>query len=139
MNQSQQPTLYISLGTIFNEWAEFFPMCFTAFKEKTWRVLKAIGNKVDSSILSKTPDNFIVALHVPQLTVLQHTTVFLTHGGMNRVMQSLYYGVPMIVIPQMPEQKMTAQRVAELNMGLNLEKAEVDSEFVGICCNSCDE
>ena len=130
INQSQQPTLYISLGTIFNEWAEFFQMCFTAFGEKPWRVVMPIGNKVDSSTLSKIPENFIVAPHVPQLTVLQHTTVFITHGGMNSVMESLYYGVPMIVIPQMPEQKMTAQRVAELNLGLNLEKAEVTASLL---------
>ncbi|MDF5729574.1 MAG: glycosyltransferase [Rhizonema sp. PD38] len=130
INQSQQPTLYISLGTIFNEWAEFFQMCFTAFGEKPWRVVMAIGNKVDSRTLGKIPENFIVAPHVPQLTLLQHTTVFLTHGGMNSVMESLYYGVPMIVIPQMPEQKMTAQRVAELNLGLNLEKAEVTASLL---------
>ncbi|MDF5717662.1 MAG: glycosyltransferase [Rhizonema sp. NSF051] len=55
---------------------------------------------------------------------------YLTHGGMNSVMEFLYYGVPMIVIPQMPEQKMTAQRFAELNLGLNFEKAEVTASLL---------
>jgi len=32
-------------------------------------------------------------------------------------MESLYYGVPMLGIPQMPEQMMTAQRMQELGLG----------------------
>ncbi len=36
-----------------------------------------------------------------------------------------YIGVPMVAIPQMPEQQMTAKRIAELNLGIALEKSEV--------------
>ncbi len=33
---------------------------------------------------------------------------------MNSVMESLYYGVPMVVIPQQGEQALSAQRIAEM-------------------------
>ena len=40
---------------------------------------------------------------------------------MNSVMEAIYYGVPMVVVPQQPEQAMTAARVAELGLGVALE------------------
>jgi hypothetical protein len=45
---------------------------------------------------------------------------------MNSVMESLYYGVPMVVIPQQGEQALTAQRIAEMGLGLTLEKEAVN-------------
>ena len=43
--------------------------------------------------------------------------VFLTHGGMNSTMESLFFGVPMVAIPQMEEQAVTAQQIAALGLG----------------------
>src|SRR4051794_18925568 len=56
---------------------------------------------------------------------IKHTDVFVTHGGMNSVMEAIYYGVPMVVVPQQPEQAMTATRVAELGLGVALEPEQV--------------
>ena len=80
----------------------------------------SVGTRTDPSSLVRIPDNFLVRPHVPQLEVLKHTGVFVTHGGMNSVMEAIYYGVPMVVVPQQPEQAMTA-RVAELGLGVALE------------------
>ena len=70
------------------------------------------------------PPNFIVASHVPQLAVLQRVKAFVTHGGMNSVSESLYYGVPVVVIPQMSEQEIVGRRVEELGAGICLTNAE---------------
>ncbi len=121
----EQPVLYISLGTAFNNWLDFFQLCLTAFGGQPWQVVMSIGTKVDRNALGSIPDNFIVDSYVPQLAVLEHTDVFVTHGGMNSVMEALYYGVPLVAIPQMPEQAITAERVAQLGLGTALEKAAV--------------
>jgi len=60
--------------------------------------------------------------------VLQQTSVFVTQGGMNSVMESLYFGVPMVVIPQMREQEMTAQRCAEFGLGIALDQSNLTAE-----------
>ena len=83
---------------------------------------------MDPSTLVRIPDNFLVRPHVPQLEVLEHTSVFVTHGGMNSVMEAIYYGVPMVVVPQQPEQAMTAARVAELGLGVALEARQVSAD-----------
>ncbi|MFL8673036.1 glycosyltransferase [Clostridioides sp. GD02404] len=33
----------------------------------------------------------------PQLEILEKADVFITHGDLNSVMESLYFGVPMVV------------------------------------------
>lgn len=113
----KKPLLFISLGTVFNNWADFFHTCFEAFGGKPWDVLIAIGDKVDPASLGPAPANFTLAKHVPQLEVLPHTSVFITHGGMNSTQESLWFGVPMVVIPQMMEQAQTAERIVELGLG----------------------
>ena len=113
------------MGTTFNANPEFFDACFDAFAGSEWQVVLSIGTSVDTSTLVRIPDNFLVRTHVPQLEVLEHTGVFVTHGGMNSVMAAIYYGVPMVVVPQQPEQAMTAARVAELGLGVALEPGQV--------------
>src|SRR3982750_4328385 len=64
---------------------------------------------------------------------IKHTDVFVTHGGMNSVMEAIYYGVPMVVLPQQPEQAMTAARVAELSLGVALEPEQITA---GVLCDA---
>ena len=122
---SDDPTLYVSLGTVFNANPEFFDACFDAFAGSDWQAVLSVGTRMDPSTLVRIPDNFLVRPHVPQLEVLEHTDVFVTHGGMNSVMEAIYYGVPMVVVPQQPKQAMTAARVAELGLGVALEPGQV--------------
>ena len=112
--------LFISLGTVFNSRLDFFKTCFEAFGGSEWQVIMAYGSRLDPAQLGAVPDNFIVAPFVPQLEVLQQSALFITHGGMNSTMEALYYGVPLIVAPQMGEQALTAERVQELGLGMQL-------------------
>lgn len=117
--------LYISLGTAFNDKPDFYNMCFKAFSATNWHVVQSIGNRLKLEQLDPIPDNFTVAPHVPQLDVLRRAAVFVTHGGMNSVMEGLSNGVPLIVVPQSGEQMLSAQRVEQLGMGLALHPRDV--------------
>jgi len=124
----KHPQLYISLGTAFNNQAEFYNLCFDAFGQTEWQVVLAFGQQIDPAELKEPPANFIAVPHVPQLEVLARADVFVSHGGMNSTMESLTFGVPLVVVPQMPEQEMTARRVQELGLGLALEKETLTAE-----------
>jgi MGT family glycosyltransferase len=115
-------TLYISLGTVFNNQAAFYNMCFAALKDEPWQVVLSTGRRLDPTILDPIPANFLVRPQVPQLEVLQQTSLFVTHCGMNSTMESLYYGVPMVGVPQMAEQMVTARRIQEFGLGTALDK-----------------
>lgn len=132
-----RPLLYISLGTIdASDWTrEFFTRCFTAFGtgerttrthtgEQPWQVLLSTG-PTDPVSLGPPPTNVLVHRSVPQLKVLAQTSVFLTHGGMNSVMEALAHGVPLVMVPQSPEEALTAARVEELGLGILLQRTDV--------------
>ena len=64
---------------------------------------------------------------VPQLAVLEHASVFITHGGLSGVMEALHHGVPMIVVPYMTDQRLNGQRVEELGLGVLLDTVTEES------------
>ncbi len=66
------------------------------------------------------PSNFTISPRVDQLQVLQEASVFITHCGMNSVSESLYFGVPLVLFPQQPEEGAVARRVRELGAGIFL-------------------
>ncbi len=125
LEAGQEPLLLISLGTVFNNRVDFFQQCFQAFGEQPLRVILAYGSRIERSSLGAIPANFQAYPYVPQLDILRQAAAFITHGGMNSTMEGLYYGVPLLVIPQMGEQAMTARRVTELHLGLALEAEQV--------------
>lgn len=110
--------IYISLGTIFNDDINFYKICFKIFKNSDYQVFMSIGSDIKRSDLGKIPKNFYVKKYLPQLQILKKADLFLTHGGMNSINESLYYGVPMIIFPQMLEQKANAYRIEELGAGI---------------------
>jgi MGT family glycosyltransferase len=120
--------LYVSMGTLFNTDASFYLRCFETFANRDCQVILSTGNTIPLESLGTPPANFIVRSQVPQLDVLQRAAAFVTHGGMNSVSESLYYGVPMLVIPQMGEQGIVACRVAELGAGIHLSNAGATAE-----------
>jgi MGT family glycosyltransferase len=119
------PLLYISMGTVFNNQPDFYRHCFEAFGDQPWQVVLNRGKRIDATRLGPVPTNFLLSPYVPQLEILQRARIFVTHGGANSVMESMYYGVPMVIIPQQPEQRMSAQRIVDLGLGVQLDKDAV--------------
>lgn len=115
---SSRPLIYISLGTIFNQKVDFYRACFEAFGDYPAQFVLSAGRRTDIGQLGAIPANFIVRNFVPQLEVLQRSDLFITHGGMNSVHEGLWYGVPLVVIPQQAEQALVAMQVAKHAAGI---------------------
>ncbi|GGA34170.1 macrolide family glycosyltransferase [Paenibacillus physcomitrellae] len=120
--------IYISLGTVFNQALDFYKLCLSAFAGTNHTVILSVGRQTQVAELGDLPANFIVRPYVPQLEVLQHAKLFITHGGMNSTHEGLYYAVPMIVLPQSADQPAIARRVAELGAGIHLNQDHLTAE-----------
>lgn len=116
--------VYVSLGTLFNADAAFYRSCFEAFASEDFQVILSVGGSVSIEDLGPAPANFVVRARVPQLEVLKRAAAFVTHGGMNSVSESLYQGVPVVVVPQMGEQELVGRRVEQLGAGLYRSKSD---------------
>jgi MGT family glycosyltransferase len=116
------PLVYISLGTLHRGSLDFFRCCFAAFGGMPAQVVLAVGAAIDVAALGTPPPNFVVLPTVPQLDVLQHASAFVTHGGMNSGLEGLWWGVPLIVIPQHLEQLAIGLHVAARGAGVVLRR-----------------
>ena len=109
------PIVYISLGSIISN-KGFCKECIRAFGGKDMSVILNTG-RICPETLGKIPSNIFAYSYVPQLDVLNHADVFLTHCGMNSVSEAMSRGVPMVAMPFINDQTANANRIVELGIG----------------------
>ena len=127
MEKPAQPLVYISLGTVVNDQLAFYRQCIAALADSPYRVILSVGGQVSLDDLGALPENIEAHPQVDQIAVLQAADVFLTHCGMNSTNEALYFGVPLVMFPQTPEQGGVCTRVLQLGAGLKLDKPEAGS------------
>ncbi|WP_436940491.1 macrolide family glycosyltransferase [Staphylococcus xylosus] len=115
-----KPIIYISLGTVFNENIPFFNKCFKALADIDATVVVSIGETNRIEDFDEAPSNFVIKSFVPQIELLQYTSLFLTHAGMNSANEAIMMGVPMLAFPQNADQPVVAQQIENLNIGQQL-------------------
>jgi MGT family glycosyltransferase len=124
-----KPVLFVSMGSCSYDYhRSFVRTCLAAFAGTRWHVIVSVGEHVDADALGAVPDNVELMRWAPQLTILEHADVFLSHAGMNSVMEAMYFATPVLAVPHTPEQRITAGRLAELGLGTYLPPAEVSPE-----------
>jgi demethyllactenocin mycarosyltransferase len=110
------PVALISMGTESNERTGMFQLCADAFADKAWHVVMTLGrgNALDAGVSAVN-----VEAHewMPHLAVLPRASVFVTHGGMGSLVEALYHGCPVVVVPHTPENTVNARRAQELGIG----------------------
>lgn len=127
IEKEKDKLVYISMGTVNNDLLPLYNKCIAAFAETDYQVILSVGNLVPMEKFKKLPENISVFPSVDQIAVLQKTDVFISHCGMNSVNESLYFGVPLVMLPQTSEQRGVAARVAQLGAGVKLEKTDAVS------------
>ncbi|MGW0672217.1 macrolide family glycosyltransferase [Streptomyces sp. NPDC002746] len=126
-----RPLLLVSMGSFsFDYQKESLLGWVEAFADSEWQVVVSAGALADSDDLPAMPDNVQLHRWVPQLTVLEHADAFVSHGGMNSVMEAMYFGTPVVAVPHMPEQRLVADRLQDLGLGVHLPQAEATGERV---------
>ncbi|HLG65026.1 MAG TPA: macrolide family glycosyltransferase [Ktedonosporobacter sp.] len=122
----KDPIIYITLGTVYNDNAPFFRTCFAAFADLPVQVvIGAGGRSVESLHLGPQPANFLVRDYVPQVDVMKRASLLIGTGSSTTLAEAMFCGLPIITIPQSISQEGAAKRVAELGLGLLLEKEAV--------------
>ena len=126
-----QPVIYISHGTVYNNRPDFFNLCFAAFANTRWKVVMSIGYNVDRARLDTPPENFIVRSFVPQLEVLKHADICVTHGSMTTIIEAFAQQVPLVVVPQATSDvKVNAIRVQQLGLGIMLDEKTLSAQIL---------
>jgi calicheamicin 4-deoxy-4-thio-alpha-D-digitoxosyltransferase len=112
------PVLLASFGTMnYENRSVFLKTCVSAFAGLAWHVVLSTGMQVDPAELGPLPANMEAHRQVPQLAILGSAKLFVSHCGMGGTMEALSRGVPILAVPQTPEQTVIADRIVELGLG----------------------
>lgn len=122
-----KPVIYISFGTIFHNQPAFYRACLQAFADTPYQVVIAIGPLVSKDELGPLPANFLIDRYVPQFRILPRASLFISHGGINSVVEALWHGVPMLMFPVWGDQYWVAQHVSKLGAGKVLKHLRVSA------------
>jgi MGT family glycosyltransferase len=74
------------------------------------------------------PDHVIAVRYTPQLELLARADAFVTHGGANSVMEGMYHGVPLLVVPLTSDQPLQADLVARAGAGIAVERTDLTTD-----------
>ena len=117
--QGGAPIVYVSFGSFLSVRADVLARVASALKQLDVRVALAIGS-ADRIQLGELPDTWMVREFLPQVTVLKHAVLAVTHGGNNSVTEAATAGVPMLVLPFSTDQFAGAEAVESRGYGLAL-------------------
>jgi MGT family glycosyltransferase len=123
-----QRLICISLGSVHNQKLDFYRDWLAAFADTPHQVVMSVGRHIRIGDLGTIPQNIHVHAWVPRLEVIRHAALFISHGGMNSINESLYFDVPLLMVPQQAEQAYSARRIQQLGTGLCLRPGRVSPQ-----------
>jgi MGT family glycosyltransferase len=115
-----RPLIYVSLGTLFNSDHTFYRNSVEAFADGKYQAIISLGKRYEPGTLGTVPPNVHILKYVPQLEILKRAALFISHGGMNSVNESLVNGVPLLLAPLRADQPHISRRVESLGAGRRL-------------------
>jgi MGT family glycosyltransferase len=113
------PLAYVAFGTAYTDNLAIYRACVEALSD--FRLVIATG-KIDPAELG------VGERTQPQLDVLAHADVFVTHAGMGSASESLWFGVPTVAIPQAVDQFTNAAQLEAVGAGVHLPAEQVTVE-----------
>lgn len=112
-----KPVIYASIGTLQDPDSRYFQVIAAACCDLDAQLVIATGGESDH-LPHNLPGSPLVVRYAPQLEVLSRASLTITHAGLNTVMQSLLFGVPMVALPITHDQPAIAARVVRSGAGV---------------------
>jgi MGT family glycosyltransferase len=123
------PLIYLSLGSLGSGDVELMRTLIATLADVPARIVVSKGPQHDQLELA---DNMSGAEFLPQVSILPHADLVITHGGNNTVTECLRFGKPTVILPLFWDQYDNAQRLHETGFGIRLDTyAHAPEELTG--------
>jgi MGT family glycosyltransferase len=124
-----QKNIYIALGTIYNN-KLLYRKCINALQNFDANIIMSIGMTNSIKDFGPLPEKWRVRNSFPQISLLRHVDVFISHGGINSLREAAYFGVPTVVLPQAGDHFLGAEDVKRTGTGCVLNSQSAEHEIV---------
>jgi MGT family glycosyltransferase len=123
------PTVYVSLGTIWNQNLALFATILAGLRDLSVNVVVTVGTDNDPAALGPQPSNVHVERFISQSLLLAHCDVVVNQGG-TAILPILAHGLPILVLPQGGNQFHNADACVGAGVGRRLLPGEVSAESI---------
>jgi MGT family glycosyltransferase len=115
-----RPLVYASMGTLQNGILRTFRMIAEACAALNLQLVISLGGGQDPALLGNLPGDPVVVGYAPQLDLIRRSALTISHGGLNSALESLAWGVPMVVLPVTYDQPGVGARVEWSGVGRSI-------------------
>jgi MGT family glycosyltransferase len=113
------PLALLAFGTAYTDRIDVYRNTIEALNGTGWRLTISTG-RARPDELGAVPHWAQLRATVPQPAVLRVADAFVTHAGMGSCTEGLWYGVPMVAIPQAVDQPSNADQLEAIGVGRHL-------------------
>ena len=125
-----RPTVYVTLGTVFNTMAHVFEMIIEALRDEPLNFIITVGRNLDPAQFGNQPPNVHIERYIPQTLIFAYCNLAIAHGGFSTVLTALDFGLPLVLIPLGADQPANARRCEALGVGKIIERGELSPQLV---------
>jgi MGT family glycosyltransferase len=129
-NLPPAPTVYVTLGTIFNRNRDVFRTVLHGLAAADLNVIATVGPDGDPHALGPQPDRVHLCRFLPQARILDHCDMVICHGGAGSTLGALAFGLPLLLLPRGADNFYNAERVLATGAGRRLLDADITSRAV---------
>jgi zeaxanthin glucosyltransferase len=115
-----RPLVYASMGTLQNGVLRTFRVIADACAGLDLQLVISLGGGQDPALLGDLPGDPVVVGYAPQLELVGRAVLTISHGGLNTALESLSWGVPMVVVPVAYDQPGVGTRVERSGAGRSI-------------------
>jgi MGT family glycosyltransferase len=126
--QSGKKIVYMSLGSQLYYHPQLFDCVSQALYETDIQLIFSLNELIHTPFANQLPANVIPVKYAPQIELLRHVDLMITHGGANSVMESLTQGIPVALLPICNDQFLQARFVKNANAGIVLDAFQPDPD-----------
>lgn len=127
----EKPLVFCSLGSqshIFKNGRAFFQRVIDAFAGKPeWQLVLAVGQHISPDSFQNIPANAVVVPWAPHAEIMKRASIMINHAGLGTIKECIYFGVPMLLFPELRDQPGYAARAVYHGLGLRGNIGKVSS------------
>ena len=127
-----RPFVYVSFGTFLSQRDDVLAVVADGLRAAGVVAAIATG-PTPGARLGPLPASWIVAPELPQVALLGHASVMITHAGNNSVGEAIRAGVPMLALPFSTDQFAIAADLERLRVGRCLDPNTLTPSILGEC------
>jgi UDP:flavonoid glycosyltransferase YjiC (YdhE family) len=124
------PTVYVTLGTIFNRNVGVLGTVLEGLAATDLNVIATVGPDGNPDELGPQPDRIHVYRSLPQAQVLGRCDVVICHGGAGSTLGALAFGLPVLILPRGADNFYNAERLLAAGAGRQLLDADITPRAV---------